>query len=66
MPRFLEAKLQKEYPNNPHAVWGTLNRLGAVHGNVETAKGRAMDAKHAHDYGTASPPSNKSDYKAPK
>lgn len=49
MPKFLEAKLKAEYPGNPHAVYGTLNALGAMHGNQETAKGRAMQAKHTRD-----------------
>ncbi len=49
MPEFLIEKLKKEYPNNPGAVWGTLNRIGAVHGNKETANGRAMEAKHDLD-----------------
>jgi hypothetical protein len=47
MPKFLEDKLKKEYPGNDHAVYGTLNRIGAMKGNKETAKGRAMDKKHA-------------------
>ena len=46
MPEFLEAKLKKEYPNNPHAVYGTLNAVGAMHGNKITKKGEAMQAKH--------------------
>jgi len=46
MPAFLEAKLKKEYGNNPHAIYGTMNKLGAMRGNKETAKGRAMQAKH--------------------
>ena len=46
MPKFLKDELQSEYPNNPGAVWGTLNKIGAVHGNVETPKGKAMQAKH--------------------
>ena len=49
MPRFLEDKLRAEYGNNPHAIYGTLNAIGAMHGNKETSKGRAMDAKHAKD-----------------
>lgn len=49
MPKWLEDKLKAEYPNNPRAVWGTLNMLGAVKGNIETAKGRAMTAKHNRD-----------------
>ena len=46
MPKFLEAKLKKEYPNNPHAVYGTMNAIGAMHGNKETKKGAAMEHKH--------------------
>ena len=46
MPQFLEAKLKKEYPNNPRAVYGTLNRLGYMKGNKETAAGRAAQKKH--------------------
>lgn len=47
MPKFLEEILKREYPDNPHAVYGTMNAIGAMHGNKETAKGRAMEAKHA-------------------
>lgn len=47
MPKFLEAKLRKEYGNNPGAIYGTMNKLGVMKGNKETAKGRAMEAKHA-------------------
>lgn len=46
MPKFLEDRLKKEYPGNPHAVYGTLNAIGAMHGNKETAKGREMEKKH--------------------
>lgn len=49
MPKFLEDKLKKEYPGNPHAVYGTMNKLGAMHGNKETAKGEAMERKHERD-----------------
>jgi hypothetical protein len=49
MPKFLEAKLKSEYGNNARAVYGALNKLGAMHGNKETAKGRAMQAKHMKD-----------------
>ena len=47
MPAFLEKELKKEYPNNPHAVYGTLNKIGAMKGNKETAKGKEMEKKHA-------------------
>jgi hypothetical protein len=46
VPKFLEDKLKSEYPNDPGAVYGTLNSIGAMKGNRETAKGRAMQAKH--------------------
>lgn len=46
MPKFLEKKLKKEYGNNDHAIYGTLNKIGAMHGNKETVKGKAMEKKH--------------------
>lgn len=46
MPKFLEEKLKAEYGNNPHAIYGTMNKIGAMRGNKETAKGRQMEAKH--------------------
>ena len=49
MPKFLEEKLRKEYGDNPRAIYGTMNAIGAMHGNKETAKGRAMEAKHERD-----------------
>lgn len=44
-PKFLEEKLKKEYDNNKHAIYGTLNKLGYMKGSKETAKGRALDKK---------------------
>lgn len=49
MPKFLEEKLRKEYGDNPHAIYGTMNKIGAMRGNKETAKGRQMEAKHRRD-----------------
>ena len=46
MPRFLEEKLKKEYGDNPHAIYGTMNKIGAMKGSKETAKGKAMEKKH--------------------
>ncbi len=46
MPRFLEDKLKKEYPGNDKAVFGTMNKIGAMKGNKETALGRKMQTKH--------------------
>jgi hypothetical protein len=36
----VEGKLKKEYPGNPGAVYGTLNKIGLMRGNKVTAKGR--------------------------
>jgi len=47
MPKALEDKLKKEYPHNPGAVYGTLNAIGTMHGNKETAKGKEMGRKMA-------------------
>lgn len=46
LPKFLEDKLRAEYGNNPHAIYGTLNAIGAMKGSKITAKGRAMERKH--------------------
>lgn len=46
MPRFLEKKLEAEYGVGNPRVYATMNALGAMHGNKETAKGRAMQKKH--------------------
>jgi len=35
----VETKLKREYPNNPHAVYGTLNKAKLMHGNKPTKKG---------------------------
>ena len=35
----VEGKLKREYPNNPGAVYGTLNKIGLMHGNKPTKKG---------------------------
>lgn len=47
MPKFLEQKLKKEYGNNKHAIYGTMNKLGFMHGNKETPKGKRATKKHA-------------------
>ena len=49
MPKFLEDRLKKEYPGNPHAVFGTMNKIGAMKGNKETSLGKKMEKKHAAD-----------------
>lgn len=54
MPKFLEDKLKKEYPGNPGAVYGTLNKIGAMKGNKVTAKGLAMEKKHEAKLGKRS------------
>jgi len=54
LPKFLEDKLKREYPNNPAAVYGTLNNLGYMRGNKETQAGKAAQAKHGRDMSHAS------------
>ena len=46
MPRFLEAKLKKEYPNDKAAPYKIMNAMGAMKGNKTTPKGEAMERKH--------------------
>jgi hypothetical protein len=46
MPEFLERKLRKEYGDDPHAIYGTMNKIGAMRGSKETKKGAAMEKKH--------------------
>jgi len=47
----VEKNLKKEYPGNPGAVYGTLNKAGLMHGNKPTAKG----LKKANPRDAASP-----------
>lgn len=42
----VRAKLEREYPNKPGAVFGTLNKAGLMKGSKVTAKG-ARAAKGA-------------------
>jgi len=49
MPKFLEEKLEKEYGKGNPRVYKTMNAIGAMRGNKETAKGRAMEKKHERD-----------------
>lgn len=56
MPRFLEEKLKQQARKRGFKgkradayVYGTMNEIGAMHGNKETAKGAAMEAKHEKD-----------------
>jgi hypothetical protein len=49
MPKFLENKLKAEYGDDKHAIYGTMNKIGAMHSNKETAKGREMTRKHNRD-----------------
>lgn len=47
MPKFLEDKLKQEYGADSDVPYKVMNSIGAMHGNKETAKGRAMESKHA-------------------
>jgi hypothetical protein len=47
MPKFLETKLKAQYGANSAVPYKVMNAAGLMHGSKETAKGRALDAKHA-------------------
>ncbi len=49
MPRFLEDKLKAEYGAKSKVPYKIMNAIGAMRGSKETAKGKAMAAKHAKD-----------------
>jgi hypothetical protein len=49
MPAFLEQKLKQQYGADSSIPYKVMNKLGAMRGNKETAKGRAMAKKHAKD-----------------
>lgn len=53
MPKFLENILRREYSVKGkrgralnHAIYGTMNAVGAMRGSKTTAKGERMQAKH--------------------
>lgn len=49
MPKFLESKLKKEYGANSKIPYKVMNKMGAMKGNKETAKGKMMEKKHTSD-----------------
>jgi hypothetical protein len=51
MPAFLEAKLKKQYGVKSAVPYKIMNSIGAMRGNKETSKGRAMQNKHVAKYG---------------
>lgn len=60
MPRFLEDRLKSEARKKGFTgkraaryVYGSMNNLGYMRGNKETAKGREADRKHRKDVATA-------------
>jgi len=46
MPKFLESRLKSEYGQNSKIPYKVMNAIGAMRGNKETAKGKAMQRKH--------------------
>lgn len=46
MPKFLENKLKDEYGKDSNIPYKVMNKMGAMHGNKITPKGRAMEKKH--------------------
>ncbi len=55
MPQFLEDKLKSEYGQNSKIPYMVMNKIGAMRGNKETAKGRMMARKHARKMGAKIP-----------
>lgn len=49
MPEFLERRLKKEYGANSKIPYMVMNKIGAMRGNKETAKGQRMERKHRAD-----------------
>lgn len=49
----VEEKLRKEYGNNPHAIYGTLNKIKLMHGNKPTKKGLRKAKKPTGSKGPA-------------
>lgn len=58
MPAFLEAKLKKQYGAKSKVPYKIMNKIGAMKGNKETAKGKAMAKKHAMKKGYRTKMSN--------
>lgn len=46
MPKFLEKKLKAEYGKHSDVPYKVMNAIGAMKGNQETEKGRAMEQRH--------------------
>lgn len=46
MPKFLEEKLKKEYGADSSIPYKVMNKLGVMHGNKETKKGKVDEKKH--------------------
>jgi hypothetical protein len=49
MPKFLENKLKAEYGADSKIPYKVMNSIGAMRGNKETPKGKAMERKHEKD-----------------
>lgn len=46
MPKFLERELKKEYGASSDIPYKIMNKMGVMHGNKITEKGRAMEKQH--------------------
>jgi hypothetical protein len=58
MPKQVEAVIRRSAEKKGYSgrradayVYGTLNNMGAMHGNKETAKGERMEKKYVRDHG---------------
>lgn len=62
MPKFLEDRLKQEYGADSKIPYKVMNRIGAMHGNKETDKGRQMEQKHAEDMAQGKTPKRRRFY----
>jgi len=49
MPKFLEAKLKRQYGAKSPIPYKIMNSMGVMHGSKITAKGKTMERKHQMD-----------------
>ena len=52
MPKALERKLKKEYGAKSSIPYKIMNKLGMMHGNKETARGKVVAKEHHSGKGT--------------
>lgn len=59
MPKFLEAKLKRQYGADSKIPFKVMNKMGVMRGNKVTPKGVAMEEKHEADLSEGTQRNNK-------